>query len=109
MSVSVSRPGNTGQSFRKESQKGYLWFLVIAIVFCQLLAHTWIRNRSTQTLVEISRKQVQLNSALSYNRALGVERGRLKSETRVIPIAKNKLGLHQDVFQQIVYLQEYGI
>ncbi len=98
-----------GQSFQGRSKKGYVWALVIAIVFCQLLAHTWIRNRSTQALVDISRKQVQLNSALSYNRALGIERGRLKSETRVIPIAKNKLGLHQDVFQQIVYLQGYGI
>ncbi len=108
MSVPVSR-GNTGQSFRKDNRKGYLWVLVIAIVFCQLLAHTWIRNRSTQTLVEISRNQIRLNSALAYNRALGVERGRLKSETRVIPIAKNKLGLRQDVFQQIVYLQGHGI
>lgn len=109
MNVSVSRPGNTGKSIQGKNPRSVLWFWVIALVFCQLLAHTWVRNRSTQTLVDISRKQVRLNAALSYNKALEIERGSLKSETRVIPIAKNQLGLHQDVFQQIVYIQGPGI
>ncbi len=100
MSVERAGSGLPGQS----SKKGLLWLFVIFVLFCQLLAHTWIRNQSTQALVDISRAQNQLNKVLAYNRALAIERGRLKSEARVISIAKDKLGLHQDTFDQIVYL-----
>ncbi len=98
--MKTTSPALPGQS----GKKGLLWGFVIFVLFCQLLAHTWIRNQSTQALVDISKAQDQLNKVLAYNRALGIERGRLKSEARVVFIAKDKLGLHQDIFDQIVYL-----
>ncbi|WP_022664409.1 hypothetical protein [Desulfospira joergensenii] len=93
---------------RKETIKyqkpGYRWLLVIFILFCELMVHIWIRTESTQAIIQISNAQEKLTKAQSYTKALSLERDRLKSDARITGIAKIRLGLSENIFDRIVYL-----
>ena len=83
---------------------GYRWLALIAVLFCELMVHAWVRTESSQTIVKISNAQVGITKAISYGKALSLERDRLKSDTRITKIARTRLGLSTDTFNQTIYL-----
>jgi cell division protein FtsL len=85
---------------------GLKWVLIISLLFGELLLHTWVRTGATQVTLEISLAQARLADLLSYQRELTLERDRLKSDDRIIRIARSQLGLTDDIFNQTVYLKK---
>ena len=83
---------------------GYRWLALILVLFCELLGHAWVRTESTQTILRISNAQAGITKAISYGKALSVERDRLKSDNRITKIARTRLGLSTDTFDQTIYL-----
>jgi len=87
------------------SQKSnFRWLIIISIIFCELLAYTWIRTESTQTILRISKGQAAFVENTSYHKALSVEKDRLKSSDRITRIAKTRLNLLTDTANQTIYL-----
>lgn len=80
------------------------WVLVLSMLFAELLLHTWVRTGATQVTLEISLAQSRLSDLLSYQRELTLERDRLKSDNRIIAIARSQLGLTDEVFNQTIFL-----
>ena len=80
------------------------WIVIISIIFCQVLAYLSIRTHSTQTILAISSFQKQLVKKTSYQKALFVERDRLKADKRITSIAKTKLNLVTATLSQTIYL-----
>jgi cell division protein FtsL len=83
---------------------GFCWFVIIGLIFCELLVYTWVRTESTQTILRISKAQGLITQKASYHKALSVERDRLKSDDRITRIAKTRLNLSTDTSNQIIYL-----
>jgi hypothetical protein len=82
---------------------GFRWIAVIVVLFCELLAYTWVRTESTQTILRVSRAQEIHREKISYHKALSVERDRLNSDERITRIAKTRLNLSGDTLGQTVY------
>lgn len=82
------------------------WLVVLSVLFGELLLHTWIRTGATQVTLEISLAQSQLSDLLSYQKELTLERDRLKSDNRIIGIARTQLGLTEEVFNQTLFLEK---
>lgn len=82
------------------------WLVVLSVLFGELLLHTWIRTGATQVTLEISLAQSQLSDLLSYQKELTLERDRLKSDNRIIGIARTQLGLTEEVFNQTLFLDK---
>ncbi len=83
---------------------GLSWLVIIAVIFCELLTYTWIRTESTQTILKVSTTQAAFSKNTSYNKALSVERDRLKSDGRITKIAKSRLNLSSDTMNYVIYL-----
>ncbi|MBU0971697.1 MAG: hypothetical protein KKC20_13670 [Proteobacteria bacterium] len=83
---------------------GFRWLALIAILFCELMIHAWVRTESTQAILRISHAQAGITKNLSYKKELSVERDRLKSDTRITKIARTHLNLSTDAFSQTLYL-----
>jgi len=79
------------------------WIVIICIIFCQLLVYTWVRTESTQTILQISTLQKTLIEKSSYQKALSIERNRLKSDERITRIAKTRLNLSTVTINQTIY------
>ncbi|HSL60617.1 MAG TPA: cell division protein FtsL [Desulfotignum sp.] len=92
-------------SEKNPSSSGLQWMLIICLLFGVLLLHTWVRTEATQITLEISLAQSRLSDLLSYQKELTVERDRLKSDDRIVHIARSQLGLTDDVFNQTIYLK----
>jgi len=90
-----------------QQRKGLRWFALILVLVCEFMAHAWIRTESTQAMLRISQTQAEIQKSLSYRKALGLERDRLKSDARITRIARTRLGLTSDVSGQTIYLQDY--
>jgi len=88
----------------KPKKLNFWWLVVISILFSQLLIYTWVRTESTQTILQVSKAQKNFIEKTSYNKALSIERDRLKSDDRITRIAKSRLNLSTDTANQIVYL-----
>ncbi len=89
---------------RKPRKRGLRWFVLIVVLVSELMIHVWIRTESIQARVRISQAQAQIQKALSYRKALGLERDRLKSDARITQIARARLGLSPDIFNRTIYL-----
>ncbi|MBU1194188.1 MAG: hypothetical protein KKE62_02995 [Proteobacteria bacterium] len=79
------------------------WLLIIMVIFCQLLAYTWVRTESTQTILRITQARETHSRKISYNKALLVEKERLMSDERITRIAKTRLSLLEDTAGQTIY------
>jgi len=88
---------------------GYRWLALILVMFCELMIHTWVRTESTQTILRISQAQAEIVKKISYGKALAVERDRLKSDARITRIARTRLGLSTNIFNQTIYLSEENL
>ena len=88
----------------KQHRKGLRWLALILVLVCELLAYTWVRTESTHTMLRISKIQSDIQKKLSHTQALNLERERLKSDARITGIAKDRLGLSSDIFNQTIYL-----
>lgn len=88
----------------RPQKAGFRWIAVICLIFFELLAYTWIRTESTQTILRVSKAQEALINKNSYNKALLVERDRLKSDDRITRVAKTRLNLTTDTQNQTIYL-----
>jgi hypothetical protein len=82
---------------------GFHWVVIIGIIFCELLTYTWIRTESTQTILQISSAQKQFGKDITYQKALYIERDRLKSDDRITRIAKTRLNLVTHTLSQTIY------
>ncbi|MDZ7664313.1 MAG: hypothetical protein U5K27_03125 [Desulfotignum sp.] len=80
------------------------WVLILAVLFGELLLHTWVRTGATQRTLEISLAQSRLSDLLSYQKELTLERDRLKSDNRIIAIGRSQLDLTEEVFNQTIFL-----
>ena len=87
-----------------KQSSGFRWLVLIAVLFCELLTHAWVRTESTQTILRISNAQAGIAKARSYGDALSLERNRLKSDARITRIARTRLDLSTDTFNQTIYL-----
>jgi cell division protein FtsL len=88
----------------KPQTRGLTWIIFICLIFGELLAYTWVRTESTHTILRVSKAQENLVWMKSYNKALSVERDRLKSDDRITRIAKSKLNLSTDTSNPTIYL-----
>ncbi len=79
------------------------WIIIIGIIFCELLAYTWVRTESTQTILQISTLQKTFAEKSAYQNALFIERDRLKSDERITRIAKTRLNLSTVTINQTIY------
>lgn len=95
---------NIVQKKKPAQGTGLVWLVLISLFFCELLVYTGVRTESTQTLLRVSRARQELTRERAYKKALLVERGRLKSENRIIKIARTRLNLRGDVSTQTIYL-----
>lgn len=86
---------------------GFYWFVIISILFCELLFYTGVRTESAQTILRVSREQDVFAKKISYRKALSVERDRLKSDDRITRIAKTRLNLFTDTVNQTIYLSDF--
>jgi hypothetical protein len=100
---------NWKRSLEKQHTTGIKWLVVISLLFGELLAHTWVRTEASQTTLEISLAQSRLSDLLSYQKELTLERDRLKSDDRIIHIARSQLGLTSDVFNQTIYFKKENL
>lgn len=100
---------NWKRSLKKKRTIGLKWLVVISLLFGELLVHTWVRTEATQTTLEISLAQSRLSDLLSYQKELTLERDRLKSDDRIIHIARSQLGLTSDVFNQTIYFKKENL
>ncbi len=87
-----------------QHRAGLRWLALILVLFCELMAHTWVRTESTQSILRISKAQTEIHKKMSYRKALGLELDRLKSDARITRIARTRLGLSTDIFNQTIYL-----
>ena len=80
------------------------WFVIIFIIFCELLTYTWIRTQSLQTILQLSGNQQLITKKSSYQKALFIEIDRLKSDDRITKIARTRFNLLTDTLNQTIYL-----
>lgn len=89
-----------------QNRKGLLWFFLIVVLATELICNAWIRSESSQVMIMIAKTESRIRDMADYRQALGVEIERLKSEARITRIARTKLGLTPDVFNQTIYLSK---
>ncbi len=94
---------NITQKVIQPKKAGFHWIVLIGIIFCELLTYTWVRTESTQTILQISNFQRQYDEKVSYQKALSMERDRLKSDDRITQIAKTRLNLSTHTLSQTIY------
>ncbi|PIE63181.1 MAG: cell division protein FtsL [Desulfobacter postgatei] len=92
------------QTDATQSRKGLLWFFLILVLAAELICNSWIRSESSQAIIRITDTERRLRKLAAYRQALGVEIERLKSEARITRIARTRLGLASDIFNQTIYL-----
>ena len=97
---------NTLKKHVPPQKRGLPWLIVIAIIFCEFLGYTWVRTESTQTILQISNAQGKMAEKISYQKALAIEKERLKSDDRITLIAKTRLNLISETSTQTIYLPE---
>ncbi len=94
---------NIPKKIIQPKKAGFHWVVIIGIIFCELLTYTWVRTESTHTILQISSSQKQLGEKVSYQKALSIERDRLKSDDRITRIAKTRLNLSTHSLSQTIY------
>lgn len=82
------------------------WFLLIIVLAAELICNAWIRSESSQAMIMIAKTESQIRDMADYRQALSVELERLKSEARITRIARTRLGLTPDIFNQTIYLSK---
>lgn len=87
-----------------QNRKVLLWFFLIMVLAAELICNAWIRSESSQTMIMIAKTESRIRNLADYRQALGVEIERLKSEARITRIARTRLGLTPDLFNQTIYL-----
>ncbi|NWH04764.1 cell division protein FtsL [Desulfobacter latus] len=87
-----------------QTHKELRWFLLIIVLAAELICNTWIRSESSQAMIMIAKTESQIRDMADYRQALSVELERLKSEARITRIARTRLGLRPDIFNQTIYL-----
>lgn len=85
-------------------RRGLKWLCIISIIFIEMLAYTWVRTESTQTVLRISHAKEMYADKTAYHKALMVEKDRLKSDERITQIAKSRLDLTSNTFERTIYL-----
>ena len=91
----------------KQPQKiGFKWVIVISIIFCEFFTYALVRTESTQTILGTFNIRKELAQKISYQKALLIERERLKSDERITKIAKTRLNLITDTLSQTIYLPQ---
>ncbi len=104
MDKKMTKKHKTHKRQQAGGRVGYRWLALILVLFCELLGHAWVRTESSQAILRISNAQAAVTKATSYGKALSVERDRLKSDNRITKIARTRLGLSADTFNQTIYL-----
>ena len=94
------------QSDSIQNQTGLLWFFLIIVLAGELICNAWIRSESNQAMIMIAKTEHRIQELADYRQALGVEIERLKSDTRITRIARTRLGLAPDIFNETIYLPE---
>lgn len=97
---------NISKAGKHSQRAGLRWLLIIGILFCELLSHTWIRTANTQAMIRITQAEKQILKDTSYQRALLLEIDRLKSEDRIRRIAQSRLNLIIDTGKNTRYLSK---
>ena len=87
-----------------ENRQGLRWFFIIMVLAAELICNAWIRSESNQAIIMAARTESHIRDLADYRQALGVELERLKSEARITHIARTRLGLTSDIFNQTIYL-----
>jgi cell division protein FtsL len=94
------------QSDAIQNQTGVLWFFLIIVLAAELICNAWIRSESNQAMIMIAKTEHRIQELADYRQALGVEIERLKSDTRITRIARSRLGLAPDIFNETIYLSK---
>nr|WP_319392985.1 septum formation initiator family protein [uncultured Desulfobacter sp.] len=94
------------QSDAIQNQTGVLWFFLIIALAAELICNAWIRSESNQAMIMIAKTEHRIQELADYRQALGVEIERLKSDTRIARIARTRLGLAPDIFNETIYLSK---
>lgn len=82
------------------------WVILIIVLAAELICNAWIRSESSQAMIIIAKTESQIRDMADYRQALSVELERLKSEARITRIARTRLGLTPDIFNQTIYLSK---
>jgi len=88
------------------NRKELRWVILIIVLAAELICNAWIRSESSQAMIMIAKTESQIRDMADYRQALSVELERLKSEARITRIARTRLGLTPDIFNQTIYLSK---
>ena len=88
------------------NRKELRWVILIIVLAVELICNAWIRSESSQAMIIIAKTESQIRDMADYRQALSVELERLKSEARITRIARTRLGLTPDIFNQTIYLSK---
>lgn len=103
----MNTPQKRGQQINSlQNRKGLLWFFLIIVLAAELICNAWIRSESSQAMIMIAKTESQIRDMADYRQALSVEIARLKSDARISRIARTRLGLTPDIFNQTIYLPQ---
>ena len=94
------------QSDSIRNLKELRWVILIIVLAAELICNAWIRSESSQAMIMIAKTESQIRDMADYRQALSVELERLKSEARITRIARTRLGLTPDIFNQTIYLSK---
>ncbi len=71
----------------------WVWMLILAVFFGELLFYTWCRVKCIQAGIAISAEQRKQQELATVANSLKIELARLKAPERISYIAKHNLGL----------------
>jgi hypothetical protein len=100
----VNAKANTQKTISEHT--GLRWIMIIGFIFCELFVYTWVRTQPIRSTMELTQANQNILKKLSYAKALSIERDRLKSDKRIITIAKTRLNLLTDTTNRVIYLPE---
>ncbi len=94
------------KKLKKIKNSNFTWILLLILVLftIELLFYTWCRVQNVRMNYRITEELKKQTHLISSQNKLKIELERLKSPERIAKIAREKLGLHSPLPEQVVVL-----
>ncbi|MFZ5563693.1 MAG: cell division protein FtsL [Thermodesulfobacteriota bacterium] len=81
-----------------------LWLAVVLLLTGEAFCCAWCRVQSVDLRYEITRNTAEAEKLAARHRDLEIEMARLRSPSRIMEIAKTRLGMIMPVTNQVVFI-----
>lgn len=92
------------QKKQKKFNAAWILLLILLLFTIELLFYTWCRVQSIRMNYRIAAELKKQTFLISNQNKLKIELERLKSPDRIARIAREKLGLHPPLSEQVIIL-----